>query len=135
MVSDTKVNMADMFDYEFPTSSPPWSISNGMTSCMRSVVWRPSLFRSTTVLTWTSSPFRNSSMRVWVESPIELGRRLRGGVGWPSLLDVGIRENFSGLTSSLLSNVSRSRQTVFVLVETPWPGPTSLWALVLWVLW
>ena len=72
---------------------------------------------------------------VWVKRPLELGRRLRGGVAWPSLLEAGLRENLSVLTNTLLSNVSRSRQTVFILVETPWPGPASLWALILWVLW
>jgi len=41
-------------NYGFPTSSPPWSISKGMTSCMGRVIWWPSLLRSTTVLTWPS---------------------------------------------------------------------------------
>ena len=63
-VSSTKVNIVNVFNYESPTSSPCWSTSKGMmTSCMGRVIWRPSLVRSTTVLTWPSRPLRNSSMR------------------------------------------------------------------------
>jgi hypothetical protein len=61
-VSVTQVNIVDVFNYEFPTSSPPCSTPKGMTSCMGRVIWRPSLVRSTTFLTWPSHPFRNSSM-------------------------------------------------------------------------
>ena len=56
---------------------------------------------------------------VWGARPPELGRRLLGGVGWFSLLDVELHGNFSALTSTLLSTVSKSRQKVFVLIEVP----------------
>jgi hypothetical protein len=39
-VSGIKVNIVDVFNYEFPTSSPPWSSSKGTTSCMGRVIWR-----------------------------------------------------------------------------------------------
>ena len=62
---------------------------------------------------------------VWGERPLEL-RRLLGGVGQFSLLGVGPRGKFSALVDILLSNVSRSRQTVFALIEAPWSGSASL---------
>jgi len=92
-----------------------------------------------TVLTWPSRPLRNSSMRArpqrcWGARPIESGRRLLGGVGRSFLLDDELRGNFSVLADNLLSNVSRIRHAVFVLIEAPWPNFAFPWALILWVL-
>jgi hypothetical protein len=106
-----------------------------MIRCMWPVIWRPSLVRRTAVLTWRFRPLRNSSVRARPQKcPLELGRHLLGGVGRSSLLDVERRWSFSVLADNLLSNVSRNRQTVFVWIESPWPGSALPWALVLWVL-
>jgi len=44
------------------TSSQPWSISRGMTSCTGRDIWLPSGVRSMTVLTLPSLPGRSSSI-------------------------------------------------------------------------
>jgi len=72
---------------------------------------------------------------VWGARLLELGRRFLGGVGQFYQRDVKLRGNFSFLADTSLSSVSRNRQTVFVLIEAPWSGVASLYALFLRVLW
>jgi len=70
----TKANIVDVFNYKFPTSSPPWSTSRGMSGGMGRVIWRPSLVRSTSDLTCPSATLRCVPVptSVWGERPFVL---------------------------------------------------------------
>jgi hypothetical protein len=72
---------------------------------------------------------------VWGARLLEVGLRLLGGVGRLSQLDVELRGKFWVLANTLLSTVSRSRQTVFALIGALCPGSASLSALNPLVLW
>ena len=113
-LSGTKVNIGDTFNYESPTSSPRWSTSKGMTSCMGLVIWRPSLVRSTAVLTWLSRPFSNSSTRARpykclgrTSSWIRMTSPRRGWVTFPT----GRWTSWKFLSSNRYSFVHRFRKS------------------------
>jgi len=72
---------------------------------------------------------------VWGARLLELGRRFLGGVGQFYLRDVKLRGNFSVLADTSLSNVSRNRQTVFVLIEAPWSCVASLYVSFPTIFW
>ena len=137
-VRDTKVYIVDVFNYEFPTSSPPWSNSRWMTSFIGRVIWRPSLVHSTTVLIWPSRPLRNSSMRARPHKCLgrtpSCVRKTSPRRSW-AVFPTWRWTLWKLLSSIRYSFVQRfQKSSVFVSVEVPSPGSASLWALVLWVL-